>query len=260
MHPTLFRIPFLDFPISTFGVMLAVAFLVGSWITARRMAEEGLDPELATTLLIYVMLGGIFGSKLYYAVDVSLRTGAPFMQLFLARDGITWYGGLLMATLVGAIGCRIHRLPVKTFADCTAVAGAVGQALGRVGCFLVGDDYGRPSSLPWAVAFPEGAPPTLERVHPTQLYEVAWLLPVAGLLWSRRRKSPFLFGEYLMANGLGRVVIESWRVNPKVALGLTEPQWIGLGLIVAGASGWLFYRQRGPASTPPARLKPAGRR
>ena len=145
-----------------------------------------------------------------------------------------------MATLVGAIGCRIHRLPVKTFADCTAVAGAVGQALGRIGCFLVGDDYGRPSSLPWAVAFPQGAPPTLERVHPTQLYEVAWLLPVAALLWSRRRKSPFLFGEYLVANGLGRIAIESWRVNPKVALGLTEPQWIGLGLIVAGASGWLL--------------------
>jgi phosphatidylglycerol:prolipoprotein diacylglycerol transferase len=260
MYPTLFRIPFIDFPISTFGVMMAVAFLVGSWITAKRMGEEGLDPDLATTLLIYVMLGGILGSKLYYAVDVSLRTGVSFWQLFLARDGITWYGGLLMATLVGSIGCRIHRLPVKTFADCTAVAGAVGQALGRIGCFLVGDDYGRPSSLPWAVAFPAGAPPTLERVHPTQLYEVAWLLPVAALLWSRRRKSPFLFGEYLVANGLGRVVIESWRVNPKVALGLTEPQWIGLGLIVAGASGWLFYRQRGSQAPPAARLKAAGRR
>jgi phosphatidylglycerol:prolipoprotein diacylglycerol transferase len=165
-----------------------------------------------------------------------------------------------MATLVGSIGCRIHHLPVKAFADCTAVAGAVGQALGRIGCFLVGDDYGRPSTLPWAVAFPEGAPPTLERVHPTQLYEVAWLLPVAAVLWSRRRKSPFLFGEYLMANGLGRLVIESWRVNPKVALGLTEPQWIGLGLIAAGASGWLYYRRRGAPAAVPARLKPAGRR
>lgn len=260
MYPTLFRVPYLDFPISTFGVMMAVAFLAGSWITAKRMAEEGLDPDLATTLLVYVMLGGILGAKLYYAVDVSLRTGAPFSQLFFARDGITWYGGLLMATLVGAIGCRIHRLPVKTFADCTAVAGAVGQALGRIGCFLVGDDYGRPSELPWAVAFPQGAPPTLETVHPTQLYEVAWLLPVAALLWSRRRKSPFLFGEYLAANGLGRIVIESWRVNPKVALGLTEPQWIGLALIVAGASGWLFYRRSGSPAVAPARLKPASRR
>jgi phosphatidylglycerol:prolipoprotein diacylglycerol transferase len=253
MHPTLFRIPYLDIPISTFGVMMAIAFLVGSWITAKRMAEEGLDPDLATTLLIYVMLGGIFGSKLYYAIDVSLRTGVPFFQLFFARDGITWYGGLIGGTLIGCIGARIHGLPVKTVADCTAVAGAVGQALGRIGCFLVGDDYGKPSTLPWAVAFPEGSPPVFETVHPTQLYEVAWLLPVAGVLWWRRHKSPFLFGEYLAANGIGRIVIESWRVNPKVALGLTEPQWIGLGLIVIGVSGWIWFARRGAA----APLKPA---
>jgi phosphatidylglycerol:prolipoprotein diacylglycerol transferase len=260
MYPNLFTIPIINFPISSFGVMMAVAFLVGSWITARRMAEEGLDPDLATTVLIYVMLGGIFGSKLYYAIDVSLRSGVPFATLFFARDGITWYGGLLVGTAVGAIGCRIHGLPVKTMADCTAVAVAVGQALGRVGCFLVGDDYGRPSSVPWAVAFPKGAPPTEETVHPTQLYEVAWLLPVAALLWSRRRRSPFLFGEYLVANGLGRLVIENWRVNPKVALGLTEPQWIGLALIVAGASGWLYYQRRGVPTAATARLKPARRR
>jgi phosphatidylglycerol:prolipoprotein diacylglycerol transferase len=260
MYPTLFTIPYINFPISTFGVMMAIAFLVGSWITAKRMAEEGLDPELATTLLIYVMLGGIFGSKLYYAIDVSLREGVPFSQLFFARDGITWYGGLIGGTLIGALGCRIHGLPVRTVANCTAVAGAVGQALGRIGCFLVGDDYGRPSTLPWAVAFPEGAPPTLETVHPTQLYEVAWLLPVAAFLWSRRRKSPFLFGEYLIANGLGRIAIESWRVNPRVALGLTEPQWIGLGLIVLGAAGWLYFRSRPEPAVAPARLKPAPRR
>jgi phosphatidylglycerol:prolipoprotein diacylglycerol transferase len=240
--------------------MMAIAFLVGSWITAKRMAEEGLDPDLATTLLIYVMLGGIFGSKLYYAIDVSLREDVPFSQLFFARDGITWYGGLIGGTLIGALGCRIHGLPVRTVANCTAVAGAVGQALGRIGCFLVGDDYGRPSTLPWAVAFPEGAPPTLATVHPTQLYEVAWLLPVAAFLWWRRRKSPFLFGEYLIANGLGRIVIESWRVNPRVAFGLTEPQWIGLGLIVLGASGWLYFRGRPEPAVAPASLKPARRR
>ena len=78
-------------------------------------------------------------------------------------------------------------------------------------------------------------------MHPTQLYEVMWLLPVAGLLWLRRKKSPFVFGEYLVANGAGRIVIEHWRVNPEVALGLTEPQWIGIALIVAGVGGWLYY-------------------
>jgi phosphatidylglycerol:prolipoprotein diacylglycerol transferase len=236
MYPELFSI--FGYSISTFGVMMATAFLVGSWITAKRMAEEGLDPDLATTLLIYVMLGGILGSKLYFAVDVSLREGRPFFSLLFARDGITWYGGLVGATLVGAFGCWRHGVPVKTFADCTAVAGAVGQSIGRVGCFLVGDDYGKPTDLPWGVTFPNGIQPIFDPVHPTQLYEIAWLLPVASFLWWRRKRSPFLFGEYLALNGLGR-----WRVNEPL-LGLTEPQWIGAGLIAFGISGWLYFQHK----------------
>ncbi len=222
--------------------MVAGAFLVGAWITSIRMGEEGLVAD-ATTLLYYVMFGGILGSKLYFAIDVSLRTGAPFTSLLMSRSGITWYGGLVGATLAGALGCRIHGIPVKTFADCTAIGGAVGQAIGRVGCFLVGDDYGRVTDVPWAVSFPRGAPPTDAPVHPTQLYEIAWLLPLAWLLWKRRRRSPFLFGEYVALNGLGRLLIENWRVNPSVALGLTEPQWIGIALIALGVGGWIYYRR-----------------
>jgi phosphatidylglycerol:prolipoprotein diacylglycerol transferase len=248
MYPELFTI--FGYTVSTFGLMLATAFLVGSWITGLRMAEEGLDAEKATSILIYVILGGILGSKLYYAVDVSLREDRAFFDLFFARDGITWYGGLLMATAIGAVGCRIHEVPVKVFADCTAVAGAIGQAIGRVGCFLVGDDYGRVTDVPWGVEFPRGAPPTHAPVHPTQLYEIAWLLPVAGFLWWRRKRSPFLFGEYLALNGLGRIVIENWRVNPKVALGMTEPQWIGAGLIAVGLGGWAYFRRRGSEPHP----------
>lgn len=246
MYPELFSI--FGFSVSSFGVMMATAFLVGSWITGKRMAEEGLDPDLATTLLLYVMIGGIVGSKLYFAIDVWLREGRPFFQLLFARDGITWYGGLILATITGAYGCRRVGIPIKTFADCTAVAGAVGQAIGRVGCFLVGDDYGKPTDLPWGMAFPNGIMPVNEPVHPTQLYEIAWLLLVAAFLWKRRRTSPFLFGEYLALNGVGRMVIEIWRVNEPL-LGFTEPQWIGAGLIVLGVSGWIHYRRAGEPVT-----------
>jgi phosphatidylglycerol---prolipoprotein diacylglyceryl transferase len=240
MIPELFTI--FGFSISPFGVMMALAFLVGSWITAIRMREEGLDPELATTLLVYVMLGGILGSKLYFAIDTHLRTQVPLSSLLFARDGITWYGGLIMGTLVGAIGARIHGVSVKKVMDCCAIAAAVGQAIGRVGCFLVGDDYGQPTDLPWGVAFPRGAPKTDVPVHPTQIYEILWLLPVAGLLWKRRHKSPFLFGEYLFLNGVGRLVIETLRLNPKVAFGLTEPQIVGIALIAIGTSSWLYFQ------------------
>ncbi len=244
MYPELFRIPWLDYPISTFGVMMAIAFLVGFWITAKRMEEEGLNPEHASNLLVYAMFGGLLGSKLYFAIDVSIRTGQPFSELFFNRAGITWYGGLLGGTLACYVGARILKIDFFTLVNCAATTLAVGQSLGRIGCFLVGDDYGKASDLPWAVAFPLGSPPTFEKVHPTQLYEVMWLLPVAAFLWWRRKKSPFVFGEYLIANGLGRIVIEQWRVNPQVALGLTEPQWIGVALVVAGISGWLYYYRR----------------
>ena len=247
MWPVVFEIPYLNFPISSFGVMMAAGFLVGTWVAALRMREEGLDPELATTLLLYMMLGGVAGAKLYYALDVHLREGLPFTSLLFARDGITWYGGLLAGTAAGILGCRRHGVPVLRFMSCAAVALPIGHALGRVGCLLVGDDYGRPSELPWALAFPRGAPPTLERVHPTQLYEIAWLLPLAALLWARRRRSPFLFGEYLALSGLGRILIEHWRVNPAVALGMTEAQWIGLALLVAGATSWFLLRRRAAA-------------
>jgi phosphatidylglycerol:prolipoprotein diacylglycerol transferase len=242
MYPILWE-PF-GYPISTFGVMMALGFLAATAITTRRMSEMGLDPELATTMLLFCMGGGIFGAKLYYTIDEGLRTGAPWRELFFSRGGLTWYGGLIGAVAVGAIGCKILDLSILGYMNAVAVGTAVGQALGRLGCFLVGDDYGRVTDVPWAVAFPQGSPPTLDPVHPTQLYEMIWLLAVAALLWRRRSVSPFLFGEYMALNGVGRFFVETLRVNPRVALGLTEPQWIAIGLIVLGTGGWLYYRSR----------------
>jgi phosphatidylglycerol:prolipoprotein diacylglycerol transferase len=246
MYPELFTVPGTQYTISTFGVMMAMGFLVGYWITQKRMIEEGLDPEAAPNILIWIMLGGVGGSKLYFAIDVSIREGYPFFELLFARAGITWYGGLMGGALAGVLACYYYGVNIRGFADSVAPALAVGQALGRVGCFLVGDDYGKVTDVPWAVTFPQGAPPTLDWVHPTQLYEVAWLLPVAAFLWWRRKKSPFLLGEYLALNGAGRIVIEHWRVNEEVALGFTEPQWIGVALILVGTSLWFYYLKKGP--------------
>jgi phosphatidylglycerol:prolipoprotein diacylglycerol transferase len=251
MYPILLTIPYFNYPVTTFGVMMALGFLAAYWITARAMEENGLDVEVAANLLLWIMVGGVVGSKLYYAIDVSIRTGSPFMELLLNRAGMTWYGGLMGGALMAILGAKANKIPVGLFAACVAPALAVGQAFGRIGCFLVGDDYGKKTDVAWGIAFPQGAPPTTDTVHPTQLYEVAWLLPVAAVLWMRRKKSPFLIGEYLIANGLGRLVIEHWRVNERIALGLTEPQWIGIALIVAGSAGWI-YNSRKNAANPQA--------
>jgi len=247
VYPILFE-PF-GFPISTFGVMLALGFLAGTALVARRFRELDLDPDLATTMMIYCMVGGIGGAKLYFAIDVSFREpGASFWSLLVQREGITFYGGLIGGTLAGYLGTRIHGIPTLIFANASCMACAVGQAIGRIGCFLVGDDYGRPTDLPWGVAFPEGAPPVFEPVHPTQLYETAWLLPVTALLWRRRNRSPFLFGEFVALNGLGRFFIEFLRLNPKVAWGLTEAQWIAMTLVFAGCASWVYFQRRAPTA------------
>ncbi len=241
MYPVLFEV--FGLPISSFGAMMAIGFLVATWLTGLRLREFNLNPELSSTMLLYCMIGGVVGSKLYFAVDVGIRSGQDFSSLFFARDGITWYGGLLGAIAIGALGCKIHGISIRIFTSCVAVGAAVGQAFGRIGCFLVGDDYGIPTSLPWGIAFPLGAPPTEIPVHPTQLYECFWLFFVAAVLWKRRKQSPFLFGEYLIANGVGRFAIESIRTNTPIALGLTQAQWIGLTISLFGMLSWFYYRK-----------------
>lgn len=234
MYPILFELPILGWPISSFGVMMAIGFLVGYWIALPRMKEEGLDPEAGANLLIYIMLGGVLGGKLYYATDFWWREGYPFWESLFSRGGLVFYGGLIGGYLGGYLGCRTLGVPALPFANAAAISLAVGQALGRIGCFLVGDDYGRATDLPWGVAFPEGLPPVDYPVHPTMLYETLWLTLASGYLWLRRKKSRSVMGEYLVLNGIGRAVIEHWRLNARVALELSEAQWIGIGLVVVG--------------------------
>ncbi len=243
MYPELFTIPLLNWPISSFGAAMAVAFLVGYWIAMPRMQEEGLNPEDGANMLIWIMIGGVVGAKLYYAIDTSVRDEGAFFDSLFSRAGMTFYGGLLGGALAGVLGCIFYKIRVAPFANAAAASVAIGQAIGRIGCFLVGDDYGRATDLPWGIAFPRGLPPVHYPVHPTQLYEFAWLSLVTALLWARRKKSPSLFGEFLCLNGAGRAVIEHWRVNPRVALGLSEAQWIGIALIVLGAVLWTMRRR-----------------
>ena len=95
MYPELFRIPFIDWPISSFGAALAIAFLVGYRIAVPRMREEGLNPDDGANMLIWIMIGGVFGAKLYYATDFAIREQADFFDALASRAGMTFYGGLM---------------------------------------------------------------------------------------------------------------------------------------------------------------------
>lgn len=248
MYPELFTIPYIDWPISSFGAALAVAFLVGYWIAMPRMREEGLDPEDGANMLIWIMIGGVLGAKLYYATDFALRENINFFDSLFSRAGMTFYGGLIGGAIAALLGCLYYKIPIGPFANASAASVAIGQAIGRIGCFLVGDDYGRATDVPWGIAFPNGLPPVHYPVHPTQLYEFAWLSLVTAFLWMRRKKSPSLIGEFLVLNGAGRTVIEHWRVNPRVALGMSEAQWIGIALVVLGIVLWTMANRQPAAS------------
>ncbi len=250
MYPVLWE-PF-GFAISSFGVMMAVGFLVSERVVARRLGEQGIDPELSSTILVYAVLCGVIGSKLYYATEFTLRGERTFFDALFDRAGMVWFGGLIAGALGVTIATRIHGISTAAVAAAVANAAPFGQACGRIGCFLVGDDYGRPTDGWWGIAFPDGAPPTFERVHPTQLYEVAWLLLIGAVLWRRRKRSPFLFAEYAVLAGVGRFFVEILRVNPPVAFGLSGAQFIGIAMVAVGGGAWLVARRRVASPARPA--------
>ena len=132
---------------------------------------------------------------------------------------------------------RRRRIPLTPALAAATPALAVGQAIGRIGCFLVGDDYGRATDLPWGIAFPEGLPPTTVPVHPTQLYESAALLAIAWMLlrWRRQRVSDVVIvGRYCILAGGLRFLIEFVRVNVRVVGPFTVAHLVSLALACVG--------------------------
>jgi phosphatidylglycerol:prolipoprotein diacylglycerol transferase len=205
VYPTLVRIG--GFEITTFGVLVATAALVGLWIFGREARRSGL-PSSAVDAAMAGVIGGLVGAKLIWAIEFSGT--APFASLLFSRGGLSWFGGLVGGVSTGLWFLRRRRIPLLAALSAAAPALAIGHAIGRIGCFLVGDDYGRPTTLPWGVAFPRGLPPTDVPVHPTQLYETAALVPIALLLVRWRRKGvpdAVVFGRYLVL--AGRCVLSS---------------------------------------------------
>jgi phosphatidylglycerol:prolipoprotein diacylglycerol transferase len=198
-------------------VLVAVAALVGLWLLERERRRSGL-PSQTTDAAVVGVLGGLAGAKLVWAIEHAGRQG-PLLELLLSRGGLSWYGGFAGGMAAGVAILRRHQVPIAPVLAAATPALAVAHAIGRVGCFLVGDDYGVPSDLPWAVAFPKGLPPTSVPVHPTQLYEVLALLPLAWMLlrWRREgRSDAFVLGTYLTSAGVIRFGIEFLRVHQPI--------------------------------------------
>lgn len=238
MYPELLRIG--NFAISSFGLMVALAFLAGYWIASLEFKRKKLDDKLLGNILLLSMLGGIGGAKLMYIfenVPLSDFISSPFTHIF-SRGGLTFYGGFIGAVLLFWILTVKNKVSFFKVMDAMAPALAIGHSIGRIGCFLVGDDYGIKSDVPWAVAFPKGLPPTTDPVHPTQVYEVVLMGLIFFVLWKlRKRNTPdgWLFSILIILAGIERFLIEFIRsTTPSPIPDLSVAQLIAIGLIVIG--------------------------
>lgn len=233
------EIDLLGLPVKTFGLCFALAFLAAGAVLTRRFRELRWPADQATEALLAALLGGLVGARAYWLTDNWSEAEGDLLGSLFGGSGLTWYGGALGGALAVLTWARWRgRLNARLF-DAAAPVLALGYAIGRVGCQVSGDgDYGRASDLPWAMAYPDGVVPTTEVVQPTPIYETLWMGLAALVLWALRDRLPAgaIFGLWLVLAGLERFVIEFWRRNPDVDLGLTTAQVTSVGLLVAGAA------------------------
>jgi phosphatidylglycerol:prolipoprotein diacylglycerol transferase len=259
--------------ITGYGIMLMVAFLMGGWLIALQLRQANLKEDYAADMVAAAVIGGIIGAKLWYVA----LTGDP--DALFSRGGLVWYGGFIGGALAVILNSWRLRVPLRWTMQLGAPALAAAYALGRVGCFLVNDDYGRPTDLPWGVKFPQGLPPstaenlrnlfgipipegvspgTVLAVHPTQLYEVAAMLLAFAVLWSlRRRGRPvgWLFGLYLVFAGVERFLVEILRAKDDRFLGaFTLAQLTSVIIVLIGMVILLLWR-RGSGPSPGSYLE-----
>ena len=277
MYPEILRIG--DFVISSYGLMMVIAFLTGNYLLRKDMIALGRDSEMADDLTFQAAFGGIFGAKLYYLIE-NIPGGRALENLSGLGDvisGIFTFNASLIASgiqnfgsgmvfLGGFIGGMIavtryakkHDITFFTVADWTAPYVVLGHGIGRIGCFLVGDDYGRPTDLPWAIPFPNGLPVSsvanlkymgvevdaslpynqILACHPTQIYEMIAYFTIFAYLRLIVKKSQEYDGqiifEYLFLAGFARFVIEFIRLNPTYLFGLSGAQFISATMMVIG--------------------------
>jgi phosphatidylglycerol:prolipoprotein diacylglycerol transferase len=269
MYPVIFELPnwfpFLGGqPITSFGVFMLFSFLTGGYVIRAGLRRIGEDPEKAWDLVFMGVVGGIVGAKGYYILLNYPRLMSDPMGLILSRGGLVWYGGFMLATVLVIWEIKRQGLRVPLMADVIAPALALAYGVGRVGCFLVGDDWGRPTASVFGVRFPRGTPSTsvqnieqmfgmtvdpelieqygqIVPVHPTQLYEVGLSTLIFFVLWPLREhghRKGWLFMLWLALAGMERFLVEFLRAKDDRFFGvLTLAQMISLAIVAVGVVG-----------------------
>lgn len=251
MHPVLIDLGRLQ--IRSYGFMLAVSFLLGIWLAGRRAKKFGVDPQKILDLSVLIILGAVVGSRLLYVVFHLEQYTNPLEMFALWEGGATFYGGFLLAMALSFWWVKRHNLNFLTVADIVAPSIALGLVFTRVGCFLSGCCFGKPTEHAWGLVFPPDSPAGsaaavvaarlgLDHValHPTQVYSSVMGLTIFITLMLAEpvlRKRGATFGMFLILYGIGRFTIDFLRFyedNARVLMGLTFNQVISVGLLAIG--------------------------
>jgi phosphatidylglycerol:prolipoprotein diacylglycerol transferase len=245
VHKTAFSIG--NFEIAWYGVLLAIGFLAGFWLAARRAPRTGVDPNTVYDLIPWLLIGSIIGARTLYVISYWKQDFAdqPWWEVLMIRHGgLVYYGGLLGAILGVILYAWRKHVHLWRLGDVLAPSVPVGYFFGRFGCLMNGCCYGRPTNLPWAIHFPPGHPSwekiteaQCNGVHPTQIYDsllnlFLWL----ALAWLYRRKKfdGQIFAVYLMAYAITRSTVEFFRGDyPNVGL-MTPAQLLSIPIMACG--------------------------
>jgi len=215
MYPIIFR--FGNFTVYLYGLMIATAFFVGISLARKEAVRMGQDPEKIVDLSFYILISAIIGSRIFYVMtDLDVFLADPVEIFRIWNGGLVFYGGFIMATIVAVIYMKITRMPLWQTADIMAPGLALGQSIGRIGCFFAGCCYGKICNLPWAVTFtnPNSLAPRGIPLHPTQIYSVISDFLIFAVLWFFRKKSRFhgqIFWLYVLLYGITRPIVEIYR-------------------------------------------------
>lgn len=250
MHPILFHLGSL--PVTSYGAMMAIAFIAGIWTASRRGIRDGIAPDKIMDIGPWLIVGTIIGARTMHVVTYWNEefAGHPYWEVFAVwKGGLVFYGGLIGASLAGLLYARLNKIPLWKLADVLAPSIALGYVFGRIGCLLNGCCYGRTCTLPWAIHFPRGHETYPNGVHPTEIYDsLLSLILYVGLAWLYRRKKfdGQVFAAYLLCYAVTRSIVESFRgdyteVHIHGPLHLTPAQLISIGIFTAGAV--LFFLQ-----------------
>ncbi|MFH1259898.1 MAG: prolipoprotein diacylglyceryl transferase [Elusimicrobiota bacterium] len=252
MHPILFS--FGSIKIFTYGVFLAAAFFLGLELVRKDLKRDTFDAKIGENFFFVVLFSSLIGARLFYVFfNWSEYLQEPLKIFKIWEGGLVFYGGFLFALIASLIFACKHKIKFLLLMDIFSPMLILGQAIGRLGCFFAGCCYGKPTTLPWGVVFPNletTLAPSGIRLHPTQIYESIADLVVFFWIYLNRRKKKYdgqVFVNYVLGYALVRFIVEFFRGDARGPefLHLPATQWMAAGFFLAALlTGFYLSRKK----------------